>query len=131
MRKAALLTLLTLIIPAAFISLLVSGYFAHYGLTSQSLNRLDQYTALYNPVICGEISYLHDQLAMYLTDTIKTGTLSEQAGLEGNQDNRANEDINNFNPPALKNSSRFAEIAYFYLADDDINIVLCGFRSGK
>ncbi|MDD4335471.1 MAG: hypothetical protein PHY77_07680 [Desulfotomaculaceae bacterium] len=116
MRNKALLSL---VILAAVISFLVF----------RSLNKHDQYTALYNPVKCQEISYLHDQLASYLKN--KTGNPPAQTGAERNQDNRMTRDLNNLNLPALKNSARFVEIAFFYLADDDINFVLSALSSAK
>lgn len=51
--------------------------------------------------------------------------------LVSDQNNRITKDLNNFNLPALKNSGRFVEIAFYYLADDDINFALCGLRSAK
>lgn len=118
LRKAAIVTL---IILAAVLSSLASGLYAQKGSFHQSLVKLDKYAALYNPVRCQEILYLHNQMTIYLRKTIKSGTLSKQAGPEEDQNNKV----------ILKNSSLAADIARYYLADDDINTFLCGFRAVK
>lgn len=123
------IALLTLIIPVAVASFLVSGYFVQKSTISHSPGKLVQHHSLYNPVRCGEVSYLHDQLAIYLKN--KTGIFAGQGGPPGNQDNRVIKTSSSLNLPVLKNSARFAEIVFFYLADDDINTVLCGLKSGK
>lgn len=121
--------LFTLIIPVAVASFLVSGYFAQKSTISHYPGKLVQHLSLYNPVRCGEVSYLHDKLAIYLKN--KSGIFAGQAGPPGNQDSRAIKTPSSLNLPVLKNSARFAETVFFYLADDDINTVLCGLKSGK
>lgn len=115
-------TIAALIILAAVVSLQASGCAAQKSLISQSLNRLDQYTAFYNPFRCQEILYLHDQLVIFLSKTINARTFTGQNGPKESQNNKVTKGLNSFSLPALINSSPAAEAAYFYLADDDINM---------
>ena len=127
MRRAVIV----MIIMAVVVSLPLSGCAAQKSRAGQSLDRLDKFTAVYNPFSCQEITYLHDQLAVYLKKTIGAGTFSGQAGLKESQNNKAAEDMDSFSLPALMDRSLAAEIAFFFLADDDIHMVLRFFRPGE
>jgi hypothetical protein len=101
---------------------------AQKGLIKQSLSRLEKHTAFYNPVRGQEILYLNNQIAIYLKNTIEDKTLADQTGLNFNQNNKVSEYMNNLKLADLKNLSPAAEIACYYLADDDINAAICVFR---
>lgn len=126
LRKAAIVALIIALVSV--VSLQASNSSAQKGLIKQSLSRLDKHTAFYNPVRGQEILYLNNQIAIYLKKTIEDKTLTDQTRLKFNQNNRVSEYMNNLKLTDLKNISQAAEIACYYLADDDINAAICIFR---
>lgn len=119
MRKASVV----LVIMAAVVALAASVCTVQKGLAGQS-------PGLYSPLQCREITYLHDQLAVYLKKTIDAGAFSGRAGLAESQgDKTAGMDSSGL--PTLINNSPAAGTVFFFLADDDINMARRLFRPGE
>ncbi len=84
-----------------------------------------QQNPLCNPGGCREVSYPYEQPANCFKNI--TGIIAGRDGAEGKRE-ITTKATNNPGLPAF--STKFGEIAFFYLADDDINLALCGL-SGK